>query len=280
MKKSKPVSCSKHQLPCTVLYPFCSAFLILVLVLQVGLAILNRSSYVVHNNNDCTNQLSNNQEHKNGDAERNNSSVDSLGDPYLSKLVEENYEAIKGIILKRDGGDICDGRRVFLYDVPPEFNTDLATECTQVGRGRYGARWGCLYCGGLENEGLGEQIKWNYSNNGGGGGGDQGVLQDTMTNRTLFRNINGFSANYSVRLLPAHSWFRTHQFALEPIFHAKMRRYNCLTPDPALADAFYVPYYAGQDFALSNNYPQLDARDRRGGSWRLRHGGAPGVGGT
>ena len=270
MKKSKPMPCSsKHQPPpCTVLYPFCSAFLILVLVLQGGLAILNRNTYVVHNDS-CTNRL-NNQEHKIGD-NNNNSSVNSLSYAELSKLVHDNYDAIKGIIkVERDGGggDICEGRRVFLYDVPREFNTDLASECTQVGRGKCGARWGCLYCGGLENEGLGEQIKWNNSDVstkfGHDGHGEwNGVLEDTVANRTLFRNVNGFSANYSVRLLPAHSWFRTHQFALEPIFHAKMRRYECLTPDPALADAFYVPYYAGQDFALSIKTPQLEARDTR-----------------
>jgi hypothetical protein len=172
----------------------------------------------------------------------------SLGYEDLAKLVGDNYEAVKEIVGRKEKekekeeekeeGEACDGRRIYVYDVPAEFNTDLAAECTEVGRGKCKAEWGCLFCGGLENEGLGERIEGNAS--GGGGGG----------------------ANASVRLVPASAWFRTHQFALEPIVHARMRRYECRTADASRADAFYVPYYVGQDVALSGKCHAIDVRDR------------------
>jgi xyloglucan galactosyltransferase MUR3 len=37
--------------------------------------------------------------------------------------------------------------------------------------------------------------------------------------------------------------YSTDQYALEVIFHHWMRRYECLTDDPAAATAVYVPYY-------------------------------------
>ncbi|KAL4198608.1 hypothetical protein AMTRI_Chr03g46840 [Amborella trichopoda] len=40
------------------------------------------------------------------------------------------------------------------------------------------------------------------------------------------------------------SWFRTDPYLLEPLFHARMYQYPCLTPDPDLASAVFLPYYA------------------------------------
>ncbi|KZV40992.1 hypothetical protein F511_17400 [Dorcoceras hygrometricum] len=45
----------------------------------------------------------------------------------------------------------------------------------------------------------------------------------------------------------SHSWYRTDPFMLELIFHRRMLEYPCLTSDPNLADAVYIPYYAGID---------------------------------
>ncbi|XVF46524.1 hypothetical protein PTKIN_Ptkin03bG0033900 [Pterospermum kingtungense] len=42
-------------------------------------------------------------------------------------------------------------------------------------------------------------------------------------------------------------WFATNQFLLEVIFHNRMKQYRCLTKDPSIASAIYVPYYAGLD---------------------------------
>ncbi|XP_040989411.1 probable xyloglucan galactosyltransferase GT19 [Juglans microcarpa x Juglans regia] len=45
----------------------------------------------------------------------------------------------------------------------------------------------------------------------------------------------------------SHSWFRTDSLMLEFIFHRRMLEYPCLTPNPDLADAVYLPYFAGID---------------------------------
>ncbi|CAL4942190.1 unnamed protein product [Urochloa decumbens] len=42
-------------------------------------------------------------------------------------------------------------------------------------------------------------------------------------------------------------WYATNQFTLDVIFHARMRGYDCLTSDPSLAAALYVPFYASLD---------------------------------
>jgi len=41
--------------------------------------------------------------------------------------------------------------------------------------------------------------------------------------------------------------YNTNQYALEVIFHHRMRLYDCLTGDPAAAAAVYVPYYAAME---------------------------------
>ncbi|XWS28826.1 hypothetical protein CRYUN_Cryun25bG0104800 [Craigia yunnanensis] len=42
-------------------------------------------------------------------------------------------------------------------------------------------------------------------------------------------------------------WFATNQSLLEVIFHNRMKQCKCLTKDPTVASAIYVPYYAGLD---------------------------------
>ncbi|KAG6536538.1 hypothetical protein ZIOFF_001596 [Zingiber officinale] len=44
-------------------------------------------------------------------------------------------------------------------------------------------------------------------------------------------------------------WYATNQFALDVIFHNRMRQYECLTTNSSLAAAIFVPYYAGLDIA-------------------------------
>lgn len=51
------------------------------------------------------------------------------------------------------------------------------------------------------------------------------------------------------KIVQARDWFYTHQFSLEPIFHARMKQYDCLTNDSYKAAAVFVPYYAGFDVA-------------------------------
>ncbi|PPS06908.1 hypothetical protein GOBAR_AA13738 [Gossypium barbadense] len=49
------------------------------------------------------------------------------------------------------------------------------------------------------------------------------------------------------KLYSKTGWFSTNQFLLEVIFHNRMKQYQCLTNDPMVASAIYVPYYAGLD---------------------------------
>ncbi|XP_039041459.1 xyloglucan galactosyltransferase KATAMARI1 homolog [Hibiscus syriacus] len=49
------------------------------------------------------------------------------------------------------------------------------------------------------------------------------------------------------KLYSRTGWFNTNQFFLEVIFHNRMKQYRCLTKDPSVASAIYVPYYAGLD---------------------------------
>lgn len=49
------------------------------------------------------------------------------------------------------------------------------------------------------------------------------------------------------RVLTNKGWFYTNQFALEVIFHHRMKQYKCLTKDSSKATAIFVPFYAGLD---------------------------------
>lgn len=174
------------------------------------------------------------------------SKISSLSYPSLVKLIQDN------VLNRHNSGeseeDLCEGRRVFMYDVPAQFNEDLAQECLVAGRGSCSESWGCLYCGNLENQGIGIQVPEQNST--------------LATNITVISN-NGYHYNYSLQLRPASAWYRTHQFSLEVVFHAKMKQYACLTTEASKADAFYVPYYAGQDGAVSLRCNSMQVRDRR-----------------
>ncbi|KAK3157711.1 hypothetical protein QOZ80_2AG0126900 [Eleusine coracana subsp. coracana] len=56
-------------------------------------------------------------------------------------------------------------------------------------------------------------------------------------------------------------WYATHQFALDAIFHGRMRQYGCLTNDSAASDAVFVPFYAGFEFAAHSWGYDAAARD-------------------
>lgn len=48
-------------------------------------------------------------------------------------------------------------------------------------------------------------------------------------------------------VFPGRGWYATDQFMLDVIFRCRMRRYECLTGDPARAAAVFVPAYASLD---------------------------------
>jgi hypothetical protein len=63
--------------------------------------------------------------------------------------------------------------------------------------------------------------------------------------------------------LPETGAYDTDQFMLAVIFHARMRRHECLTSDPAAAAAVYIPFYAGLDVMrhMGQESPDVAARE-------------------
>ncbi|MCO5563606.1 hypothetical protein L7F22_017253 [Adiantum nelumboides] len=70
--------------------------------------------------------------------------------------------------------------------------------------------------------------------------------------------------------LPKKGWFATNQFAVDLIFHNRMKQYECLTSDSGKAAVLYVPFYAGLDIARhlwGANVSVRDAEPLRLASW-------------
>lgn len=128
----------------------------------------------------------------------------------------------------RDEDHRCKGKYVYIYKLPREFNEDLVDKC-----GRLTGNWVPL-CGNLNNNGFGPNVP-----------------------RTLWND-----QDFSMVLRPPHAWFRTEQFSLEFLFHERLKVYPCLTQDPELATALYIPYYAALDAAFTLFSPRLHTRDR------------------
>ncbi|KAF3448554.1 hypothetical protein FNV43_RR09267 [Rhamnella rubrinervis] len=93
----------------------------------------------------------------------------------------------------------CDGRGIFVYDLPSKFNKDLVGQCGDV------VPW-MDFCKHFNNEALGEPIQ----------------------------NLG-------------KGWYRTHQYSLEPIFHARVLKHPCRVYNENEAKLFYVPFYGGLD---------------------------------
>jgi hypothetical protein len=56
-------------------------------------------------------------------------------------------------------------------------------------------------------------------------------------------------------------WYETNQFALEVIFHNRMKQYDCVTSDATKATAIYVPFYAGLEASRTLWKSNLTLRD-------------------
>ncbi|KAL6603900.1 hypothetical protein ACP70R_044261 [Stipagrostis hirtigluma subsp. patula] len=104
----------------------------------------------------------------------------------------------------------CHGRYVHMVDVPPRF--DVLRGCVNGSPAYDGVEYNV--CALMSNAGLGPML------------GPAGNRSDGEAN-----------------IVPNTGWYNTNQYALEVIFHNRMRQYECLTDDPAAATAVYVPYY-------------------------------------
>ncbi|KAJ7297426.1 hypothetical protein O6H91_Y058100 [Diphasiastrum complanatum] len=82
-------------------------------------------------------------------------------------------------------------------------------------------------------------------------------MLDKCRNLSLWTNMCKYTANAglgppledSEGSFSLSGWFATNQFAVEVIFHNRMKQYSCLTNDSSKAAAFFVPFYAGLDIS-------------------------------
>ncbi|CAL9237598.1 unnamed protein product, partial [Arabidopsis halleri] len=93
----------------------------------------------------------------------------------------------------------CEGKGVYVYDLPSKFNKDLLGQCSDM------VPW-ANFCSYFKNDAFGDLIE-----------------------------------NLGI------GWFRTHQYALEPIFHSRVLKHPCRVHDETQAKLFYVPFYGGID---------------------------------
>ncbi|KAI4330857.1 hypothetical protein MLD38_029102 [Melastoma candidum] len=102
-------------------------------------------------------------------------------------------------------GDNCDSGRIYVYELPRFFNTEILDQCDNLNP------WSSS-CESLVNKGFGPPAEHVA-----------GIVPEG--------------------LVPA--WFRTDQFVTEIIFHKRIMEHKCRTMEPGSAAAFYIPFYAG-----------------------------------
>ncbi|KAL3524202.1 hypothetical protein ACH5RR_017036 [Cinchona calisaya] len=100
---------------------------------------------------------------------------------------------------------LCPYGKVYVYDLPPFFNSELLQNCHQLNPWKSG-------CDAFANDGFG-------------------------------KIANGISKLVPENL--THSWYWTDQFALEILHHNRMIHFRCRSFEPESATAFYIPFYAG-----------------------------------
>lgn len=140
----------------------------------------------------------------------------------------------------------CIGKQIYIYDLPPEFNTDLlASYCRGEVPGMQ------FLCGMLANGGLGPPITESV--------GqplppvEQMVVMSPQKDESTARVRHNLRFYHQLweesqrAMVPASAWYATELFSLEQVFHSRMQAYPCRTTDPAQAALLYVPYYASLD---------------------------------
>ncbi|ESQ46835.1 hypothetical protein EUTSA_v10028137mg, partial [Eutrema salsugineum] len=144
----------------------------------------------------------------------------SKGEEYALKAVIKYLHVQRSWIstrAKSKKSRSCEGKGVYVYDLPSKFNRDLLVDCVDM------VPWTNM-CKFFKNEGFGEAIK----------------------------NLG-------------HGWFRTHQYALEPILHSRFLKHPCRVYKESQAKIFYVPFYGGFD-VLRWHFKNVsdDVKDRLG----------------
>ncbi|OAY28857.1 probable xyloglucan galactosyltransferase GT17 [Manihot esculenta] len=89
-----------------------------------------------------------------------------------------------------------------------------------------------------------------------------GLLRD-CTHLNVYTDMCPHVANHGLGqpLATSGSWFSTHQFLAEMIFHARLENHPCRTWDPNVANLFYVPFYGGLHASSKFREANQTARD-------------------
>ncbi|KAL2622461.1 hypothetical protein R1flu_002666 [Riccia fluitans] len=144
--------------------------------------------------------------------------------------------------------DECDGRRIFMYDLPPEYNSELVQKC------RYEVTSWLNFCPHVENGGLGQVH----------GLPPTGLPPNSLPPQdTSYVGLQASSEQGGESGYLGPGWYKTDPYMLEVVFHSRMQKYPCLTADSSRADALYFPYYVGVD-ALRYLYNASVQRDSHG----------------
>ncbi|KAH6783024.1 glycosyltransferase 18 [Perilla frutescens var. hirtella] len=127
--------------------------------------------------------------------------------PALDNLIPDNSTSthLAGDTIL-DSPASCPYGKVYVYDLPPQFNTEIVKNCGGINP------WSSR-CDALSNTGFGKSAAAAISG-------------------TVPANLSG-------------AWFWTDQFSLEVIYHNRMLNYRCRTAAPESAAAFYIPFYVG-----------------------------------
>ncbi|KAG6557770.1 hypothetical protein Mapa_000537 [Marchantia paleacea] len=129
----------------------------------------------------------------------------------------------------------CDGRYIYIYDLPRKFNADLVGQCDTL------LPW-FNFCDYFLNEGMGLVVPTEERN-----------------------------SHNELVLVPDGGWHLTHQYSLELIFHARLKNYPCLTTDENKASLFYIPYYGGLDVIRWHFTDNVTNDHRDALTWELVH---------
>ena len=116
----------------------------------------------------------------------------------------------------------CDGRRIFLYDLPSSMNDDLVSpdNCSATGIE--------FFCHSVMNDGLGRRLaRWVDKSP------TLGVTPDIR--ESLLDVAQAWRSH----------WHFTHMKMLDLLLLRRLQSYTCLERDPAKADAFFIPAFVG-----------------------------------
>ncbi|KAF5769672.1 putative exostosin [Helianthus annuus] len=101
--------------------------------------------------------------------------------------------------------NLCTDGTIYVYDLPPMFNSDLLGTCDDLDPWHW-------QCGVATNHGYGTTATELA-----------GIVPESL----------------------ASAWHRTNQFSSEVIFHNRVLKHKCRTMEPESATAYYIPFYAG-----------------------------------